>query len=129
MNIKHHIFNFRYRHVTGNVKKTAKLRHYHYQINSLPIGSQTGSWTCVHISVQIELYLLSFFCCYRITTLRKNDHFGFLEEKMVLMVFVFPFRGWIPGKIWCFQNNLRCLFNAQTGFISVNSSPKKSYSW
>ena len=75
------MFNFRFQLATGNVKKSAKSGHYHYQFYSFPIGSQTGSWTCAHIEVKNKLYPFSNFGWYRITTLGKNDYFGFCGGK------------------------------------------------
>ena len=122
------MFNFRFRLATGNVKKSTKFGHYHYQFHWFPIGSQTGSWTCDHNKVQNELYSLSNFGKYRITTLGKNDDFGVLGRKMVPMVLVSPFKGWIPGPIRCFQNIPRCLLHALTGFILIYSTLEKNYS-
>ena len=65
---------------------TTKTIHFRSEV-------QTGSRPCAYIEVKDELYPFSNFGEYRITTLGKNDYLGVLEGKMVLMVFVSPFRG------------------------------------
>ena len=128
MNIKNHMFNFRFQPATGNVKKTAKYGHYHYQTHSFPIGSRNRKLNmCSYWSPEWTVSILKFWLISD-HYFRKKWRFGVFGRKMVLMVHVSPFKGWIPGPNRCFQNNPRCLLHALTGFILRNSTLEKNYS-